>query len=221
VGQTFVTVAAADPNDPAQAIAAAMILNDSSMMPALVQGLIDLKGLRALSVALRSPSLAEHYLSTALRCKIMGTTRGINWDDDTKLGGTVDPVEVPPLPGVLTASSRDRFNRSSRSIAQTGTPGANREIVQTRREQKQLEKEATSPNNTRRIGSELKKVNRNDVVLSQASNDWVNRVHNFTLPTNGTPTLRKSTKRSPTLKKSTKRTPTWKKSTKRPPTLKK
>lgn len=191
VGQTFVTVAAADPDDPAQAIAAAMILNDSSMMPALVQGLIDRNGLRALSVALRSPSLAEHYLSTALKCRIMGTTRGINWDDDTKLGGTVAPVIVPPSPGVRTASSRDRFNESSRSIAQTGPSDPNRKIVQTRREQKQLEKEATSPLNTRSIRSELQKVNRNDVVLSRSANDWVRRVHDFTLPRKGTLTVKK------------------------------
>jgi hypothetical protein len=190
VGQTFVTVAAADPNDPAQAIAAAMILNDSSMMPALVQGLIDQKGLRALSVALRSSTLAEHYLSTALKCKIMGTKRGTNWDDDAKLGGKAAPVIIRPLPGDPTASSRDRFNISSRQIVQTGGSDANREIVQTRREQEQLGKEVTSPHNAPNIGCELEKVNRSNVVLSEASNEWLHRVHDFTLPREGWPTFK-------------------------------
>jgi len=167
VGHANVTVAAADPEDPAQAIAAAVILNDSAIMPALVQGLIDQKGgLQALSLALRSTTLAPHYLAIALKCKIMGAKRRINWD--LKLGG-VDAVD-------RSGSLRSVRGFGPRSkIVQTL-----REEKQLRREEKQLRREVNPTDSASGSRGGLQKLNSSEVALTKTTNGWLNRVHDFT-----------------------------------------
>jgi hypothetical protein len=171
VGHANVTVTAADPKDHAQAIAAALILNDSAMMPALVQGLINPKGLRALSLALRSTTLAPHYLAIALKCKIMGAKRRTNWD--RKLGAKVRRVSILPRPSAF---------------------GLQRKIVQTWREEKQLRPEEKQlPREEKQLRREvnpthsasgrrggLQKLNSSEVALTKTTNGWLNRVHDFT-----------------------------------------
>jgi hypothetical protein len=166
VGHANVTVAAADPKDPAQAIAAATILNDSAMMPVLVQGLVNPMGLRALSLALRSTTLAPHYLAIALKCKIMGAKRRTNWD--LRLGG-VGAVD---------------HNRSLRSVRGFGPRS---KIVQTLREEKQLRQEEkqlrweVNPTDSA-SGSRggLQKLNSSEFALTKTTNGWLNRVYDFT-----------------------------------------
>ncbi|HXI52468.1 MAG TPA: hypothetical protein VNH84_13225, partial [Candidatus Saccharimonadales bacterium] len=166
VGHANVKVAAANPEDHAQAIAAALILNDSAMMPALVQGLIVPKGLRALSLALRSTTLAPHYLAIALKCKIMGAKRRTNWD--LKLGG----VDAADRSGSLR-SVRGFGPRSK--IVQTV-----REEKQLRREEKQLRREVNPTDSASGSRGGLQKLNSSEVALTKTTNGWLNRVHDFT-----------------------------------------
>jgi len=164
VGHANVTVTAADPKDHAQAIAAALILNDSAMMPALVQGLIVPKGLRALSLALRSTTLAPHYLAIALKCKIMGAKRRTNWDRN--LGAKVRRVSILPRPSAFGLQ---------RKIVQTW-----REEKQLRREEKQLRREVSPTDSASGSRGGLQKLNSSEVALTKTTNGWLNRVHDFT-----------------------------------------
>jgi hypothetical protein len=80
VGRANVVVDKPDSEkDPHQEMVAKALLNRPSIMPALVQGLLDEEGARALSCALNSPVLAPHYLATALKCRVMGTGRKQDW----------------------------------------------------------------------------------------------------------------------------------------------
>lgn len=84
VGETSVTVAAANSGDPLQPAAAAKALNQPLLMPSLVQGRLDDKSLDALASVLRSKTLAPHYIATALRCYDFGNRHGLrktDWED--------------------------------------------------------------------------------------------------------------------------------------------
>ena len=182
-GRTQIAVEEPDPNDPAQVLAAAMILNEPAMMPALVQGLIERQGLRALSVALRSPTLAEHYLATALKCRKMGEARGIDWDDESKLGGTTTPVLLPLPEGARSSSGRQLPLAEPLSSAV-----AARSIVQTWREQDQLSDEE-DPLHTAAPGRNLPdRVRITQFTPSDSTDLWLRRVQDFTAPKTSQPT---------------------------------
>ena len=183
-GRSFVTVKGADDKDPAQAIAATLILNDTTMMPPLVQGLIDSKGLRALSVALRSPTLAAHYLTTALRCMIKGRERQVDWNDESKLGGPVSPVSLAKATSDTAAPARIADDAPARFNTSTSPGEVNRIIVQTNRERKQLQEklpQALPPGEVGTTGTDSRQGYEN-VVLPAETEEWIQGVHDFTIP---------------------------------------
>jgi hypothetical protein len=137
-GGTSVTIAEADPDDPDQRLAAEVVLNGSSMMPVLVQGLSNEEGLEALGLALKSKTLAPHYRATALKCYLKKRNRKVALEPlfanllqtlasaRPGLAGTRRNVSsVPP-------SSRDRF--TSRDYSPE-----TREIIMTKKEKEKLQ----------------------------------------------------------------------------------
>ncbi len=132
VGRTTTVVGPADlKKDPTQVDVAELLLHQPSMMPALVQGLLDQDGLRALSFALNSPVLAPHYLATALKCKIMGTQRGEVWRE---LSGRVSSNGDGKTKGVVSVAPPSGSPTAREANSLVGVP-----IVYTRRERRQLE----------------------------------------------------------------------------------
>lgn len=179
VGQTSVVVLPPNEADPLQVVAAVRILSGSAMMPALVQGLINKEGLETLSLALRSSELAPHYLSTALKCKIMGTRRGIDWEKEFE--DRPEPVESAVPSALAPARVQSRLDPLPMSS------DVERPIVQTQREVKQLEAELSPRGVARASLAVVEKVGRDHVVVSPETSAWIDAVRDLTLPKGRSP----------------------------------